>query len=194
MNVVKRKPLLSVDDYLAGERVSDVRHEYAAGQVFAMAGGSKRHNRISLKLASLLQASAGPCITHMADVLVRIDQVFYYPDLMVVCEPNSDAYVETNPCLIVEVLSDSTEAIDRREKLYNYQRIAHLQAYVLVAQNERRVDVFRRAGKVWTFETHTGDNEITLDCPALSFTLDQLYSGMDVPAIFEAVSAPPISS
>lgn len=189
MNAVRRQPLLSVDDYLAGERVSEVRHEYAAGQVFAMAGGSKRHNRISLRLATLLQAGAGPCVTHMADVLVRIDQVFYYPDVMVVCEPNSDAYVETNPCLIVEVLSDSTEAIDRREKLYNYQRIAHLQAYVLVAQNERRVDVFRRAGKVWTFETHTGESEITLDCPDLSFTLEALYHGTDVPAKPESASA-----
>lgn len=181
MNVVKRQPLLSVEDYLAGERLSVVRHEYAAGQVFAMAGASKRHNRICLRLAGILEAGAGSCLTHMADVLVRIDQVLYYPDIMVVCEPNSDAYVETNPCLIVEVLSDSTEAIDRREKLYNYQRISHLQAYVLIAQNERRVDVFRRAGKIWTFETHTGDSEITLDCPVLSFTLEQLYGGMDVP-------------
>ncbi len=193
MKSVKRQPLLSVEDYLARERISDVRHEYVAGLEFAMAGGSKRHNRISLKLASLLQAAAGPCITHMADVLVRIDQVFYYPDIMVVCEPNSDAYVETNPCLIVEVLSDSTESIDRREKLYNYQRTAHLQAYVLIAQNERRVDVFRRAEKVWTFETHTGDSEIALDCPKLSFTLEQLYSGTDVPAFLESVSAQPIS-
>ena len=187
MNAIKREPLLSVEDYLAGERVSEMRHEYAAGQVFAMAGGSKLHNRISLKLASLLQAAPGACVTHMADVLVRIDQVFYYPDVMVVCEPNTDAYVETNPCLIVEVLSDSTESIDRREKLYNYQRIAHLQAYVLVAQNERRVDVFRRAGKIWTFETHAGDSEITFDCPVLSITLEQLYGGMGVPPSPDAI-------
>ena len=181
-------PQMSIQEYLAFEEKSTVKHEFAAGQVFAMAGGSKRHNRISLRLATLLQAGAGPCVTHMADVLVRIDQVFYYPDVMVVCEPNSDDYVETNPCLIVEVLSDSTEAIDRREKLYNYQRIAHLQAYVLVAQNERRVDVFRRAGKTWTFETHTGESEVTLDCPVLSFTLEQLYVGMDVPANSETAN------
>ena len=83
--------------------------------------------------------------------------------------------------MVIEVLSDSTESIDRREKLYNYQRIAQLQAYVLVAQNERRIDVFRRAGKVWTFETHAGEGEITLECPALSFTLEQMYGGTDVP-------------
>ena len=189
MNAVKRQPLLSVEEYLAGERVSDVRHEFAAGQVFAMAGGSQRHNQLIFRLPQILGPSLAGCRGYVSDMKLRIDQVFYYPDAMVACEPNNEKYFETEPCLVIEVLSDSTEAIDRREKLYNYQRIAHLQAYVLIAQNERRVDVFRRAGKTWTFETHTGESEITLDCPVLSFTLEQLYGGMDVPAILEAVPA-----
>ena len=151
MNAVKRQPLLSVDDYLAGERLSEVRHEYAAGQIFAMAGGSQRHNQLIFRLPQILGPSLAGCRGYVSDMKLRIDQVFYYPDAMVVCQPNNEPYFETEPCLIIEVLSDSTESIDRREKLYNYQRIAHLQAYVLVAQNERRVDVFRRAGKIWTF-------------------------------------------
>ena len=194
MNAVKRQPLLSVEDYLAGERISDVRHEYAAGLVFAMAGGSQRHNQLIFRLPQILGPALAGCRGYVSDMKLRIDQVFYYPDAMVVCEANEEKYFESEPCLIIEVLSDSTESVDRREKLYNYQRIAHLQAYVLIAQNERRVDVFRRAGKIWTFETHTGASEITLDCPKLSFTLDELYNGTDVPAFLETVSAQPITS
>ena len=185
MNVVRRQPLLSVEDYLAGERLNELRHEYAGGQVFAMAGGSQRHNQLIFRLPQILGPSLAGCRGYVSDMKLRIDEVFYYPDAMVVCESNNEAYFETAPCLVIEVLSDSTESIDRREKLYNYQRIAQLQAYVLVAQNERRVDVFRRAGKVWTFETHAGEGEIALDCPVLSFTLEQLYGGTDVPVSAE---------
>lgn len=182
MNAVLH-PLLTIEDYLAAERVNAVRHEYAGGQVFAMTGASKRHNRICLNAAMELRAARQPCDIHMADVLVRIEQVFYYPDVMVVCEPNDHPYVETNPCLIIEVLSDSTEGIDRREKLQNYQRIPHLQAYLLIAQSERRVEVFRRSGGLWAREVHSASGMIALDCPQTMLGLDRVYEGTGVPCL-----------
>lgn len=170
---------VSIEDYLSAERSSPVRHEYVSGTVFAMAGASKRHNVISLNVASALRLSR-ECMTRMADVLVRIDQAFYYPDVMVVCEPNSDAFVETSPCLIVEVLSDSTEAIDRREKLNNYRKISHLKAYVLISQHARLVEVYRRSGIGWLLETYQGDQVIQLDCPKTGLSLDTTYDGTDL--------------
>jgi Uma2 family endonuclease len=170
---------LSIDAYLLGERTSQVRHEYVSGTVFAMAGASKRHNVISLNVASTLRTASRECVTRMAEVLVRIDQAFYYPDVMVVCEPNGDSFVETNPCLIVEVLSDATEAIDRREKLNSYRKISHLKAYVLISQNARLVDVYRRDGINWTLETYNADDVIQLDCPKSVLTLASIYDGTD---------------
>ena len=175
-------PLLqvSIENYLAGERISQVRHEYVSGTIFAMAGASKRHNVISLNVASSLRTASRECVTRMADVLVRIDQALYYPDVMVVCEPNNDSFVETSPCLIVEVLSDSTEAIDRREKLNAYRKISQLKAYVLIAQNARLVDVYRRNGISWTLETYAADDVIQLDCPKTLLTLASVYDGTDL--------------
>ena len=188
MNAVQI-PLLSIEDFLKAERSSQVRHEYAAGHIFAMAGASKRHNRIASNACASLKANAGECEVFFADVLLRIDQALYYPDVMAVCVPSIDPYLETNPCLIIEVLSDSTEAIDRREKLFNYQRITHLDAYLLVAQNDRRVDVYRRAsgsGKGaahWTLESYTASGLIPLTCPDMMLSLDVLYDGTDVPCL-----------
>lgn len=95
MNVVRRQPLLSVEDYLAGERLSEVRHEYAAGQVFAMAAGSQRHNQLIFRLPQILGPSLAGCRGYVSDMKLRIDEVFCYPDAMVVCEPNNEAYFET---------------------------------------------------------------------------------------------------
>ena len=99
---------------------------------------------------------------------------------MVVCEPNSDAFVETTPCLIVEVLSDSTEAIDRREKLNNYRKISHLKAYVLISQHARLVEVYRRSGIGWLLETYQADQVIQLDCPKTDLTLSAIYDGTEL--------------
>ena len=170
---------VSIENYLVGERSSQVRHEYVSGTIFELAGASQRHNLISLNIASSLRTASRECVTRMANVLVRIDQAFYYPDVMVVCEPSSDSF-ETSPCLIVEVLSDSTEAIDRREKLNSYGKISHLKAYVLISQNARHVDVYRRNGISWTLETYRADDVIELDCPKTVLTLESIYDATDL--------------
>lgn len=172
---------ISEADYLAAELTSKDKHEYASGQVFAMSGASIRHNQISLNIAIELRTRASKqCRVSISDVKFKAHQLYYYPDLIVACEPKSDEYCESKPCLIVEVLSESTERIDRGEKLYNYQKAPELEAYLLVSQKERRVDVYRRSGAVWLFESITDNGEIKLSCPDMTLTLDAIYSDVEV--------------
>lgn len=178
------KTQLSIDEYLDGERASPIKHEYAAGHVFAMAGASERHNRIALNLgAHLHQATRkSDCVAFISDMRVRIDQVVYYPDLMVCCDPaDNDAYLKHSPCLIIEVLSESTERIDRGEKLHNYRQINSLQAYVLVAQDTPRVEIYRRtSGPHWQFESYSAaDESIELPCPPSRITLADIYERIE---------------
>jgi len=172
---------LSIEDYLEGEKASPVRHEYIAGQVYAMAGASRAHNTISLNLASRLRSHVrgGPCRVYMADVKVRIEttDLFYYPDVVVRCDSgdNQDFFL-TRPCLIVEVTSPSTEAIDRREKLLAYQKLDSLREYVLIAQDEVKAHVYRRddQGKWWV-QTLTETDELQMESVGLSIPLLELY-------------------
>ena len=176
---------ISMQDYLAAERVSPVKHEYAAGQIFAMAGASERHNRISGNVFARLHAACkrGACTPFVSDMRVKIDQVIYYPDVMVACDPtDTDPYLKSAPCLIVEVLSSSTERIDRGEKLYNYQKIPQLKAYMLISQEQQRVDVYRRTGELWFFETYSELTQvIALDCPETTLGLAEIYERIVFP-------------
>ncbi len=171
-----KSPYTSEADYLAAELLSQEKSEYAGGQVFAMAGTSIRHNRIALNVAIALNTKASAdCRVSIADVKFKAKQLYYYPDVMVACGSNTDSHCETQPCLIVEVLSDSTEAIDRGEKMHNYQLVPALETYVLVSQSERRVDVYTRAGAFWRFESLVGDAEIALSCPEMRLSLAIIY-------------------
>ena len=119
-----------------------VKHEYGAGQIFAMVGVSRDHNRIALNLFKLLEAHlyGGPCQIYVAEVKVRVEKAdaFYYPDIAVTCDASdTEKYYLTHPCLIVEVLSPSTEGIDRREKLMAYQQLESLQEYILYLRRKR---------------------------------------------------------
>jgi Uma2 family endonuclease len=123
ISTVRKLGHISIDDYLAGELASEVRHEYVDGEVYARVGASKRHNRIVLALASVLRShlAGGPCATFVADIKVKVGRSFYYPDIVVSCHGDEgDQHYETEPLLIVEVLSESTEARDRFEKRMAY--------------------------------------------------------------------------
>src|SRR5215210_9413337 len=139
MSLPKERQSLSVGGYLEGERDSEVRHEYVAGQAYAMAGASARHNRIALNIAGRLNdlLADGECEAFMSDMKVRVaPDLFYYPDVVVACDPaGGDPYVRAEPRLVVEVLSPSTERTDRREKLAAYQSCPSLQEYALVSQD-----------------------------------------------------------
>lgn len=150
---------LSEEDYLHGERVAPAKHEFVAGEVFAMAGASKTHGTLALNAALILRnhLRGGPCRTWIADMKVRVAaaSAYYYPDVVVSCDPRdlaADApqdYLE-HPGLIVEVLSPATEHIDRREKLLAYRRLESLTEYVLVDQEKPWVEVYRRTEAGWT--------------------------------------------
>nr|VFK02024.1 MAG: Putative restriction endonuclease [Candidatus Kentron sp. LFY] len=133
---------LSIPDYLNGEADGSIRHEYIDGQVYAMAGGSARHNLIAVNVGSLLDTRLPEtCEVFVADMKVRIHRIddsrFYYPDVMACCrEEDKEAYYRESPCLIIEVLSDATERPDRLEihrfeKFQAYRRIETLQEYLI---------------------------------------------------------------
>jgi Uma2 family endonuclease len=175
---------LTAKEYLVAEQKSQNRHEYIGGQVFAMAGGSKEHNQICLSIASILRfhVRGTNCTTFMADMKVRIptnDQadIFYYPDVVVTCNDNEqERYFLDYPCLIIEVLSPGTEAIDKREKRLNYQNLVSLQEYILVSQDEIKLEVYRKNQLgIWTVETLKQGDNLQLYSVELTFTMPDIY-------------------
>lgn len=175
---------LSEQDYLQGEAASPIRHEYVAGEVFAMAGGSKAHNIISLNVAMLLRNAlrGSGCQTFIADMRVQVaaQSSYYYPDVVVTCAPDdlaADAPGNfiAQPCLIVEVLSPTTEAIDRREKMLAYRHIESLREYVLVDQERRWVEVYRRVESGWVADLYSPGDTITLETARLEVGMDEVY-------------------
>jgi Uma2 family endonuclease len=137
-------------DYLAREETAPVRHEYVAGQVYAMTGGTMRHNRIAFNVARVLadRLDGTPCQVFINDVKLHVQAAdsVYYPDVFVVCDAGVAAgeRVAHDAVLVVEVLSDSTAATDRREKLAAYRKLPGLRAYWIVSQDEQRVEVYGR--------------------------------------------------
>lgn len=174
-----RKLWISPQDYLAAERTAETRHEYVDGEIFAMVGASRRHAAIVARMGFPIRQAAlrRGCDAYMNDVKVRVEaaNAYYYPDLVVTCHPgDDDPYVVQAPTLVVEVLSDSTEAVDRREKRVNYQTIPSLREIVLVSQSERRVEIYRREGTHWVADVVT-EGEVMLAALDLSLPLDALY-------------------
>lgn len=181
MSVPRKLQLLSVAEYLEAETESPVRHEYVDGQIFAMAGASDRHNRVSINLTSKLddKLGDGACEVFMSDMKVWVSEsVFYYPDVVVACDgPGADEYYRKQPRLIIEVSSPSTERIDRSEKLVAYKQVKSLKEYVIVSQDRVRVEVFRRArGDRWNWEVLTElSDELRFESVGLTLTLAEVY-------------------
>ena len=185
MEAAAKQVSLTVEEYLAGEQRGEVRHEYLGGVVYAMAGASIDHNIISGNIYSSLHSHlrGKPCGAFMADVKVRFefanDDVFYYPDVMVACDPrDTDKFFKRFPKVLIEVMSDSTERIDRREKRWSYQQIETLEEYVLVAQDRMEVTVFRRTNQ-WRPEVLTKSDQ--------RFQLASLEFGLSLSGIYEGV-------
>lgn len=171
-------------EYLEIEAGSDVKHEYLRGEAWAMAGGTPEHGRVAIRVAAALtQALSGkPCEVFSSDVKLRIvdTDLTTYPDLQVVRGPleaaDDDPNAITNPLIIVEVLSDSTEAYDRGDKFAHYQRIGSLKEYILVSQREPRIEIFRRrAHGEWSY-AQAGAGGI--------LEIESIEAKLDVDAIF----------
>ena len=174
---------ISEDEYLASEALSQAKSEFVAGKVYAMAGASANHNRIALNLAAHCNAKAGTCQTFMSDMKLRLDagQAYYYPDVMLVCDPaDNDAYFKTAPCMLTEVLSPGTEALDRREKLLAYQKLPSLREYLLIAQDRMQVEIFHRVNlREWGLTTLGPDDTLALRCAPIAIVVRDLYRGVD---------------
>jgi len=176
---------ISEQEYLDGEKLSDTRHEYVDGYVYAMAGSSRRHAEIALNIAtSIKQAAKGtPCKTYVSDIKVHAasHKSYFYPDVVVGCDDNesNDYYLEA-PCLIVEVLSESTEKRDRREKLLAYMNIPSVQAYMLVAQDRAEVELYYReeSGNWWVQVYEQMDDSFLLPCVNQQVTVADVYDGV----------------
>lgn len=178
-------------DYLRAERDAPVRHEYVGGRIFAMAGGSKAHNTIALNVAARLRSHlrGRPCRTFIADMKVRLEnsRSYYYPDAVVTCHPKDlspDSPVDylTQPSLIIEVLSASTETIDRREKLLAYAQLPAPLEYVLIDSSKRQVEIYRKdADGELVQEIPAQDESVNLDSVSLRLTFEAVYedSGVD---------------
>jgi Uma2 family endonuclease len=182
----RRSPPLSAEEYLRLEETSSVKHEYVSGEVYALAGVSRRHNEIVGNISTALwhDARAAGCRVSINDVkLQAADDVYYYPDIMVACgAAPEDPYLEDAPCLVVEVTSPSTASTDRREKLAIYKRIPSLRSYLIVDQERRRVQHhWRDESGAWWSDDLVGRGTIELACPALTLTSDAIYAGTDLP-------------
>jgi Uma2 family endonuclease len=173
---------ISPQDYLAGEEISPIKHEYIDGEVYAMAGASDAHVTISLNLASVLRnhVRGTGCRVYMADMKAQIDRanIYYYPDVMVTCDARDRELTNHKkyPCLIVEVLSPKTEAFDRGDKFADYQQLETLQEYVLISQKRQRVECFRRnAEGLWVLQFYFPGSEIHLVSIDFRTRIDALY-------------------
>lgn len=176
---------LTPEEYLALERASSERSEYYAGEMFAMTGSSRRHNLIVANLVGELrrQLKSRPCELYANDMRVKISPsgLYTYPDVVVVCGAPAleDEYLDTllNPTLVVEVLSPSTESYDRGKKFEHYRAIDSLTEYLLVSQDEPRIEQFlRQDSRHWTFTAAKGlDERIALPSIQCELQLAEVY-------------------
>lgn len=174
---------ITVEEYLAFERGSPVRHEYVDGYVYAFAGSTRRHNRIILNLVSALAnaVDARGCEMHSEMVQLRASETkYYYPDLMIGCDPtDDDEYEVERPCVVAEVLSRSTSRNDRLEKLNAYQQIPSLQCYLVISQTQRRIDWHVRGDDgAWETGTSIGDGSVQVPPFDVEVSLDAIYSNV----------------
>lgn len=180
--------IMTPAEYLAFERQSDVRHEYDGGALRLMAGASRTHNRLALNIASFLNAKlrSKPCKPFMNDMRVWIEsaQRYFYPDVAVICgtAPFVEDDMATDATLIVEVLSDTTEAFDRGKKFESYQCLPSLQDYVLVSQRTMRVEHFHKLSQSeWRYTVlNTPDAVVALEAISVEIPLHEIYLDVEL--------------
>lgn len=178
---------MTLDEYLAFEARSPIRHEYIAGEVFAMSGATTRHNLITLNLARHLHGIVGnrPCRVFASEVKLRVADRVYYPDVMLVCgrAASADLIIE-EPLLVVEVTSPSTRGTDRREKLEAYRRVPSLGAYLIVDQRRRHVVAHARGpASDWLRQEFAGGESVSLPMLDARLPLDAIYEGIELPPL-----------
>jgi Uma2 family endonuclease len=174
-------PYVSVEEYLEGERNSQVRHEYVEGHVYAMAGASDDHNRIAGNIFSFLHSAlrGKPCEPFINDMKAKIQlaSAFYYPDVLVACDPtDKEKYYRERPVVIVEVLSPETRRTDEREKAVAYRLVSSVEVYLLVEQDRSRITALHRADNDWRREVIEGRTvALKLECLGVEIPMERIY-------------------
>ncbi|MET0031235.1 MAG: Uma2 family endonuclease [Limnospira maxima] len=183
---------LSPDDYLKLEAQSSVKHEYIDGEVYAMAGATDTHVTIALNMAIALRnhLRGSSCRVYISDMKVRIQKAkserFYYPDILVTCDQRDrDTHTYKQfPQLIIEVLSDSTEAFDRGDKYMDNQRLDSLQENIIIKTRHPRLEIFRRQDDSWLFNSYS----LSEDTDDTTFHIVSLDFTEQIAAIYEDVN------
>jgi Uma2 family endonuclease len=173
---------VSPEEYLAAEATSPVKHEYRDGEVYAMAEGTDKHNLTTGNLWALLRehlrGQSGRAYALAMKARIEAGNRFYYPDVMVTCDDRDleSSRFKRYPCLVVEVLSDSTEAFDRGDKFTDYRQMESLQEYVLISQTRPQVEVFRRnAEGLWVLHPYDAGDELSLTSVVWQGQVADLY-------------------
>jgi Uma2 family endonuclease len=172
---------VSVEEYLRSEAASPVKREYVRGAVRALAGASDRHNRLALRVAARLldAAEARGCAVYISDMRLRVtEDVYYYPDIMVVCADDLDPFEKREPCLVVEVLSPSTRVVDLGEKRLAYTGLKSLQAYLLFDSAHAWAAGYYRTAEGFEERRWAGDGEIEVPCAGIALELAELHRGL----------------
>ena len=185
---MRTKTIISVEDYLANEVTAEQKSEYHAGEVRMMSGATWNHNvivaRLITKLTQCLEKKG--CVVLPSDLLVHIPECekFVYPDITIVCNkpqlqkhPRSNLDALLNPTVILEVLSESTQLVDRTEKFDCYKKITNLKEYVLVGSQKAQIEVFRRQSNGWLLNTASNLSE-TIDILGCDIALTEVYDGV----------------
>lgn len=183
MTALLEKPkTMSENEYLEFEKSSSTRHEFVNGELLAMAGEKKRHNKIASKTVRLLAdvAEAKGCSVFMEGIKLRTwGSNYRYPDVIVTCEDNNDEYLVFNPCTLFEVLSSSTELTDTEDKVQEYLQLASLSRYVLIRQDRKFVTVYKRDELGWRVEFLENHGEIEIPCLGMNLSLEDIYAGLE---------------
>ena len=186
-NRIAKTAFISEAEYLAGEKIAETKHEYIDGEVFAMAGASASHNRISLNVATLFNVhlDGKPCQPYMSDMKVKVGTKYFYPDVLVECSGLADdSHVTEKPTLIVEVLSKSTRRMDETTKRIAYTQIDSLLEYVLIEQDFVDIEIIRRRTGWQSERFYLGDS-LTFESIALTLTVEDIYARVNNPELVE---------
>ncbi len=174
--------LMTYEEYLAWESTQEMRHEFCDGEVIAMAGGNRNHNRVSLNFSKILDNALADrsCEVYIADVKVQVQprRKYFYPDVVVTCDERDrhEPQVVSFPCLIVEVISPSTEGFDRGFKFSQYRSFETLQEYVLVQVEQPIVEVFQRNDQgQWVFFEYGISDRLFLKSVNVELAISDLY-------------------
>lgn len=179
----------SYDEYLRLLEQAEIKLEYCDGVIYAMAGGSLAHGALSAAMVGVFrQALSGRCTVFTSDVKVRVEasDLSTFPDVSVVCGAQQTSELDgkalTNPTLLVEVTSPSTQDYDRSDKLSHYKQLPSLQAVLFVSHRTHAITLVERASSGWQEREFRGGERVALTTPACSFSVDEVYAGIALDA------------